>query len=75
MPPPTHVRAALDTVKQGQPLAEMYVPDWIAAQEEFLAARRIQGGDTASLVDGARQRMRLAGMSDGQIRLVEGRGR
>ncbi|MBV6323749.1 efflux RND transporter periplasmic adaptor subunit [Duganella violaceipulchra] len=70
-----YVRAALDTVKQGQPLAELYVPDWIAAQEEFLAARRMQGGDTASLVDGARQRMRLAGMTDGQIRLVESSGK
>ncbi|RFP18808.1 efflux RND transporter periplasmic adaptor subunit [Duganella sp. BJB475] len=70
-----YVRAALDPVKQGQPLAELYVPDWIAAQEEYLAARRMQGGDTASLVDGARQRMRLAGMTDGQIRLVESSGK
>jgi Cu(I)/Ag(I) efflux system membrane fusion protein len=70
-----YVRAALDPVKQGQPLAELYVPDWIAAQEEFLAARRMQGSDTLSLVDGARQRMRLAGMTDGQIRLVESSGK
>jgi Cu(I)/Ag(I) efflux system membrane fusion protein len=35
----------------------------------------MQGGDTASLVDGARQRMRLAGMNDGQIRLVESSGK
>jgi Cu(I)/Ag(I) efflux system membrane fusion protein len=70
-----YVRAALDPVRQGQPLAELYVPDWIAAQEEFLAARRMQGGDTASLVDGARQRMRLAGMTDGQIRQVEVSGK
>src|SRR5476649_934201 len=34
-----YVRAALDSVKQGQPLAELYVPDWIAAQEEYLADR------------------------------------
>jgi Cu(I)/Ag(I) efflux system membrane fusion protein len=70
-----YVRAPLDPVKQGQPLAELYVPDWIAAQEEYLAARRMQGGDTASLVDGARQRMRLVGMTDGQIRLVESSGK
>jgi Cu(I)/Ag(I) efflux system membrane fusion protein len=70
-----YVRAALDPVKQGQALAELYVPDWIAAQEEFLATRRMQGGDTTSLADGARQRMRLAGMMDGQIRLVESSGK
>jgi Cu(I)/Ag(I) efflux system membrane fusion protein len=70
-----YVRAPLDPVKQGQPLAELYVPEWIAAQEDYLAARRMQGGDTASLVDAARQRMRLAGMSEAQIRLVESNGK
>ena len=59
-----HVRATLDRVAKGQPLAELYVPDWVAAQEEFLSVRRMQGTDLAALVDGARQRMRLAGMSD-----------
>lgn len=70
-----YVRAALDPVRQGQPLAELYVPDWIAAQEEFLAVRRMQGSATASLVDGARQRMRLSGMSEAQIQLVEASGK
>lgn len=69
------VRATLDAVRAGQPLAELYVPDWIAAQEEFLSVRRMQGTDLASLVDGARQRMRQAGMSEQQIRLVESSGR
>lgn len=66
-----HVRATLDRVAAGQPLVELYVPDWIAAQEEFLAVRRMQGTDLAALVDGARQRMRQVGMSEDQIRLVE----
>ena len=70
-----HVRATLDRVSAGQPLAELYVPDWIAAQEEFLSVRRMQGTDLAALVDGARQRMRQLGMSDAQIRLVESSGR
>ena len=66
-----NVRATFDRVTKGQPLAELYVPDWIAAQEEFLAVRRMQGSDLAALVDGARQRMRQFGMSDAQIHLVE----
>ena len=70
-----YVRATLDPVRQGQPLADLYVPDWIAAQEEFLSVRRMQGTDLASLVDGARQRMRQVGMNDAQIRLVESSGR
>jgi Cu(I)/Ag(I) efflux system membrane fusion protein len=70
-----HVRATLDRVAKGQVLAELYVPDWIAAQEEFLSVRRMQGTDLAPLVDGARQRMRQVGMSDAQIALVDNTGR
>lgn len=70
-----HVRATLDRVAKGQPLVDLYVPDWIAAQEEFLSVRRMQGTDLAALVDGARQRMRQVGMSDDQIRLVEKTGK
>jgi Cu(I)/Ag(I) efflux system membrane fusion protein len=70
-----HVRAPLDRVRKGQPLAEIYVPSWVAAQEEYLTATRIGArfGSTHSgdLIDGALQRMRLAGMSDEQIRAFE----
>ena len=68
------VRAPFDPVRKGQALAELYVPDWIAAQEEFLAARRMRGDGAAGLADAARQRMRLAGMDEAQIRLVENSG-
>ena len=70
-----HVRAPLDTVQKGQALLELYVPDWIAAQEEYLTARRLQGGGIDGLADAARQRMRLAGMDEPQIRLVESTGK
>ncbi len=69
------MRATLDRVAKGQPLVELFVPEWIAAQEEFLSVRRMQGTDLASLVDGARQRMRQVGMNDEQIRVVESTGR
>jgi len=68
------VRATLDRVAAGQPLAELYVPDWIAAQEEFLSVRRMQGSDLAALVDGARQRMRQVGMGETQIAQVDRTG-
>ena len=70
-----YVRAPLDPVRKGQPLAELYVPDWVAAQEEYLTAKRISARSTAKsltgLDEGARQRMRLAGMSDAQIAAME----
>ena len=67
------VRAPLDPVRQGQPLAELYVPDWVAAQEEYLSVARMAGAGT--LIDGARQRMRLVGMSDAQIHSVATSGK
>lgn len=72
------VRAPLDPVKKGQALAELYVPDWVAAQEEYLSVKRLMGvnpGADTALLDAARQRMRLVGMTDDQIRLVELRGK
>jgi membrane fusion protein, copper/silver efflux system len=76
------VRAPLDPVRKGQALAELYVPDWVAAQEEYLSAQRIDNRIDArsditppsGLADAARQRMRLAGMSDEQIRTFENAG-
>ena len=72
-----YVRAPLDAVRKGQVLAALYVPEWVAAQEEFLAARRIAAQSTPDLgrlLAGARQRMRLVGMSDEQIGVVEKTG-
>ena len=68
------VRATLDHVSKGQPLAEVYVPDWVAAQEEFLSVRRMQGTELSMLIDAARQRMRQVGMNDAQILQVERSG-
>ncbi len=65
-----NVRAALDRVQRGAVVAEIYVPQWVAAQEEYLALVRMQGDDLVPLRDAARQRMRLAGMSETQIAQV-----
>jgi Cu(I)/Ag(I) efflux system membrane fusion protein len=71
-----HVRAENDPVKRGQRLAEVYSPDLLAAQEEFLLAvksARANPGD-ASLLAAARARLSLLGLSDGQIRDLEQSG-
>ena len=65
-----HVRATFDRVAAGAPLAEIYVPAWVAAQEEYLALARMRGPDLAPLQDAARQRMRLAGMDESQVAQV-----
>jgi Cu(I)/Ag(I) efflux system membrane fusion protein len=67
-------RAPLDTVTRGQPLAEILAPDWVAAQEEYLALRRSPAA-TPELRDSARQRLVLAGMPEPTIRQVEAEGK
>jgi len=69
-----HVRALFDPVRQGQVLAELYAPEWVAAQEEFLSVRRMLGTNLGAIVDGARARMRQAGMTEEQIARVEQAG-
>ncbi len=64
-----HVRAVNDAVRKGQVLAEIYAPELLAAQEELLLAQRMAAQDARnqSLVEGARARLRLLGLTDGQI--------
>ncbi len=68
-----HVRATLDTVRAGQPFADVYMPDWVAAQQEFLAVKKAAGLD-APLIAAARQRMLLAGMTEVQVARIESSG-
>ena len=68
-----HVRATLDRVLAGQPFADLYVPEWVAAQEEYLAVRRFAASDPG-LIAAARQRLLLAGMSEAQVARVEAAG-
>src|SRR2546428_1551563 len=67
-----HARAPLDAVAKGQPLVELLVPDWAAAQAEYLLLRRT--GKDAGLTEAARNRLQLLGMSEEQIGLLEKTG-
>lgn len=70
-----YVRAPFDSVRKGQPLADLYVPDWVSAQEEYLAVQGLKSPGAADLLKGARQRMSLAGMTDELIRSFEKGGK
>jgi Cu(I)/Ag(I) efflux system membrane fusion protein len=65
-------RAPEDVVKEGAPLADLLVPEWAAAQEEYLALRGL--GDP-QLVGAARQRLRLSGMPADLIAQLERGGK
>ena len=61
-----------DVIAAGQPLVELLVPEWSAAQTEFLVLR---GGADSALVDAARSRLRLLGMSADVIGELDRTGR
>lgn len=67
-----YARAPGDVLKADAPLADILVPEWAAAQEEFLALRN--SGD-ASLLAATRQRLRLSGMPAALIAQMERSGR
>lgn len=67
-----YARAPGDVLKANAPLADILVPEWAAAQEEFLALKR--NGD-ADLLMAARQRLRLTGMPPALITQVDHSGK
>ncbi|MGZ3635725.1 MAG: efflux RND transporter periplasmic adaptor subunit [Syntrophales bacterium] len=77
-------------VKKGEPLAEIYSPELLATQQEFLTAVKLakpsnpanEGSygqlisrDAATLVEAARQRLRLWDITEDQIRKIEETGK
>ncbi|MBC2383096.1 efflux RND transporter periplasmic adaptor subunit [Pseudomonas sp. WS 5106] len=66
-----YARAPGDVLKAGEPLADLLIPEWAAAQEEFLALRH--SGDNG-LIAAARQRLRLSGMPAALISRMERSG-
>ena len=68
------VRAPLDRVAKGQPLAEILAPEWVAAQEEYLALKRSPLANEA-LRQAARQRLILLGMAEATVAAIDADGK
>lgn len=66
------VRATGQQVKAGEPLARLWIPQWTAAQQAYLAVRQL--GDPA-LSNAARERLALQFMPQEVIALVERSGK
>ncbi len=66
------VRAPFESVRKGQPLAELIAPEWSAAAQEYLALGRAGSADARALQGAARNRLRVLGMDEGQIRSLRG---
>ncbi len=66
------VRALYEPVRKGQALAELVAPEWSAAAQEYLALGRAESADARALQAAARNRLRVLGMDEGQIRSLRG---
>ncbi|EWC40854.1 efflux RND transporter periplasmic adaptor subunit [Pseudomonas stutzeri] len=64
-------RAPEDVIEKGAPLADLLIPEWGAAQAEYLALRDL---GEPGLLAAARQRLRLAGMPAELIARLERTG-
>jgi Cu(I)/Ag(I) efflux system membrane fusion protein len=69
-----YVRAQYDVVARGQALAEVYSPEWLAAQEEYLVLKRSTQPGAESISQAARARLVLLGVSEAQIQRIEKTG-
>jgi Cu(I)/Ag(I) efflux system membrane fusion protein len=54
-------------VKKGQPLLELYSPELVSAQEEYLLAREIPGATGPSPAEAARRKLLLWGITESQL--------
>jgi membrane fusion protein, copper/silver efflux system len=66
-----HVKAPLEQVRRGQPLADIVAPAWLAAEEEYLALLDAQSGRGQAIREAARQRLAVLGVPESTIRSIE----
>jgi Cu(I)/Ag(I) efflux system membrane fusion protein len=65
------VKSAFEPVRKGQPLFQVLSPDWVSAQQEYLALLDSQGATAQSIRDAARARLHVLGVPDATIQDIE----
>ncbi|AOK63276.1 RND transporter MFP subunit [Burkholderia ubonensis] len=68
-----YASAPMQRIAKGAPVASLFVPDWLAPQEEYLALKR--GGMDAGLLEASRARMRAMSIPDGIIASLDRTGK
>ncbi len=66
-----YVKAPLETVRRGQPLAAILAPQWLEAQQEYLTLLDAESERSKVLRDAARQRLVVLDVPEATIRAVE----
>jgi Cu(I)/Ag(I) efflux system membrane fusion protein len=71
-----YVNTTGERVRAGQPLAGIFSQELLSSQTEYLVARRAAAtGPRSAVVDGARSRLGVLGMTDDEIRAIEDAGK
>ncbi|BFG78162.1 efflux RND transporter periplasmic adaptor subunit [Paraburkholderia terrae] len=68
-----YASAPMQRIRKGAPIASLFVPDWLAPQEEYLSLRR--GGMDMGLLEASRARMRALSIPDGVIAALDRTGK
>lgn len=66
-----YVKAPLEHVRRGQPLAEILAPEWLSAQQEYLALFDAKSASAPLIRDAARERLVVLGVPESTIRAIE----
>ncbi|APR38170.1 efflux RND transporter periplasmic adaptor subunit [Paraburkholderia sp. SOS3] len=68
-----YASAPMQRIAKGAPIASLFVPDWLAPQEEYLSLKR--GGMDDALLQASRARMRAMSIPEGVIASLDRTGR
>jgi Cu(I)/Ag(I) efflux system membrane fusion protein len=66
-----HVKAPLEHVRRGEPLAEILAPQWQEAEQEYLVLLDASSSRAQDMREAARQRLVILGVPEPTIRSVE----
>jgi Cu(I)/Ag(I) efflux system membrane fusion protein len=70
-----YANAPMQRVAEGAPIASLFVPDWLAPQEEYLALRNGRMDLSDGMLEAARARMRALSIPDGLIASLDRTGK
>ncbi|OTP76616.1 efflux RND transporter periplasmic adaptor subunit [Caballeronia sordidicola] len=68
-----YANAPMQRISKGAPVASLFVPDWLAPQEEYLALKR--SGMDDSMLAASRARMRALSIPDGVVASLDRTGK
>lgn len=66
-----HVKSTLESVRRGQPIAEILAPEWLEAQQDYIALLDAEGDRTKAIRAAARERLSVLGVPEETIRDIE----